>query len=85
MARWQKLLERVLSGQADANIDFDDLCGLLERLGYRARIRGDHHNYRAPGQPAAITIQPRKDGKAKPYQVSQVRSILQARGVTQAP
>ena len=31
MAQWDKLLARVLSGQSDANIAFDDLCSLLER------------------------------------------------------
>ena len=31
MAQWDKLLARVLRGQSDANIAFDDLCGLLER------------------------------------------------------
>lgn len=39
MTQWDKVLRRVLGGRSDANIGFDDLCGLLERLGYRHKIR----------------------------------------------
>lgn len=82
MTQWDKVLRRVLSGRSDANIDFDDLCGLLERLGYRHSIRGDHHIFRWPGQAERINIQPRKDGKAKPYQVEQARDVLTRNGQT---
>lgn len=85
MARWQKVLDHVLGGQSDANIPFVDLTGLLDRLGYRERIRGDHHIFSIPGQPHLIDIQPLKDGKAKAYQVSQVRDILHYRGITRMP
>lgn len=30
MDRFQKLIEQILLAQSDANIAFDDLCGLLE-------------------------------------------------------
>ena len=49
MAQWDKLLARVLRGQSDANIAFDDLCGLLERLGFDEAIIGDHHIFRKTG------------------------------------
>lgn len=83
MTHWDKVLHRVLSGRSDANTEFDDLCGLLERLGYNHKIKGDHHIFRLVGQVDIINIQPRKDGKAKPYQVEQVRDILARNGQTQ--
>lgn len=85
MSRWQKVLDHVLSGRADANIWFSDLDGLLEHVGYGVRVRGSHHIYTVPGQPYVIDLQPLKDGKAKPYQVGQVRAILQQQGITQVP
>lgn len=85
MTQRDKVLRRVLSGRSDANIDFDALCGLLERLGYNHKINGDHHIFRLAGQLEIINIQPRRDGKAKPYQVEQVRDILTRYGQTQIP
>jgi predicted RNase H-like HicB family nuclease len=31
MSKWSKLLFQILHGEADANVDFDDLCHLLQR------------------------------------------------------
>lgn len=77
MSQWEKLLRKVLSGRSDANIPFDGLCGLLERLGYQLdRIEGSHHIFIRPGQPDIVNLQPAKDGKAKDYQVKRVRQIL---------
>ena len=39
----EKTLARLLSGAADAAIRFDDLCQLLESLGFEKRVRGSHH------------------------------------------
>ena len=74
-----KVLRRVLSGAADASIRFDELCGLLESLGFEKRVRGSHHVFRRDGVAAKINIQ-RDGAKAKPYQVKQVRAaILEAK------
>ena len=43
VSRITKTLDRVLRGNADANIRFGDLCALLHHLGFAERIRGDHH------------------------------------------
>lgn len=85
MARWDKLLKRILNGQADAGIDFDEMCRLLLRLGYAEHIKGDHHIFRKDGQREIIAIQPLKDGKAKAYQVRQIRTIFHTYGITQVP
>jgi len=33
MVKWKKLIRRILSGHADANISFSGLRGLLKQLG----------------------------------------------------
>jgi hypothetical protein len=60
---------------ADANIDFGDLCSLLNALGFTERIRGDHHIFTRGDVEEILNLQPR-DGKAKPYQVRQVRGVI---------
>jgi hypothetical protein len=70
-----KTLERILRGNSDNNIDFNDLCGLLRYLGFEERIRGDHHIFTRNDIREIINIQPR-NGKAKPYQVKQIREII---------
>jgi predicted RNA binding protein YcfA (HicA-like mRNA interferase family) len=75
----EKTLERLLSGAADAAIRFDDLCRLLESLGFDKRVRGSHHIFRKSGVEEKINLQ-RAGANAKPYQVKQVRAaILKAR------
>ena len=75
MARWDRLLHRVLRGTSDANIPFADLCQLLRHLGFDERIRGDHHIFTQEGVQEILNLQP-KATKAKPYQVRQVRSVI---------
>ncbi|HEY1185716.1 MAG TPA: type II toxin-antitoxin system HicA family toxin [Bryobacteraceae bacterium] len=75
----EKTLERLLSGTSDAGIRFDDLCRLLDRLGFEERVRGSHHVFRKSGVEEKINLQ-RSGANAKPYQVKQVRAaILKAR------
>lgn len=76
MGKYEKVLQRVLSGEADANISFDDLCYLLERLGFaEGSGKGSHRNYRMKGVREILTLQP-QGNKAKRYQVRQVREII---------
>ena len=75
MTRHDKLIDRILRGAADANIDFDDLCALLGHLGFTSRVRGSHHMFSKSGVSERINRQ-RNGAKAKPYQVRQVRSII---------
>jgi len=60
--------------QSDASIDFDDLCILLTRLGYTRKQNGSHNIVRKMGSDL-INLQ-NSGGKAKPYQVRQVRDQL---------
>lgn len=65
----------LLGGRADANIDFEDLRGILLDLGFEERTRGSHHLFRRSGIEARVNLQ--RDGRnAKPYQVKQVRAVI---------
>ncbi len=75
MGKLQKLLVSVLSGRSDSNIAFADLCSLLTRLGFSTRTKGGHHIFWRDGVAEIINIQ-EKQGKAKPYQVKQVRELI---------
>ena len=75
MSKFEKFLRRLLSGQADTDISFADLCSLLYRMGFVERIRGDHHIFSRSDVIEIINIQPAGD-KAKPYQVKQVRNLI---------
>lgn len=75
MDKYKKLLMKVLSGTSDANISFDDLCGLLLKIGFESRVRGSHHLFRKKGIEEKINLQS-EGTKAKVYQVRQVRSLI---------
>ena len=75
VAKWAKLIQRLLEGRSDANIAFSDLRGLLLHLGFEERTRGSHHVFRRTGVDEKVNLQ-RDDGKAKPYQVRQVRDVI---------
>jgi predicted RNA binding protein YcfA (HicA-like mRNA interferase family) len=84
MGKYEKLLEQILLGNSDANVDFDELCQLLLRLGFEIRVRGSHHIFRKHGVEERINLQ-RDGSKAKVYQIRQVRSVIlryNLRGVT---
>ncbi len=75
MARGDKVLQRILHGGADANIDFSELCRLLRTLGFDERVRGSHHIFIRPGVEELLNLQ--QDGaNAKAYQVRQVRAVI---------
>ncbi len=75
MTRQKRLVEQILSGASDANIRFSELCSLLDALGFQSRVRGSHHIYWREGVAEILNLQ-EKAGKAKPYQVKQVRTVL---------
>jgi predicted RNA binding protein YcfA (HicA-like mRNA interferase family) len=75
VSQQDKLLAKILSGASDTNISFEQLCQLLIRLGFDERIRGSHHIFTKEGIEEILNLQP-KQGKAKAYQVKQVREVL---------
>jgi predicted RNA binding protein YcfA (HicA-like mRNA interferase family) len=44
-------------------------------LGFEERVKGSHHIYFKDGIDEIINLQP-SNGKAKPYQVKQVRELI---------
>jgi hypothetical protein len=80
VSREEKLLERPRDFQRDNGWDFDELCHLLQRLGFEMRVAGSHHFFRRAGVREAINLQPR-GSQTKPYQVRQVRDVLKANGL----
>ena len=75
MSRDERLYQHILLRRSDANVPFAGLCHLLRGLGFAERVRGDHHIYTMDGVIEILNLQPR-DGKAKVYQVRQVRDVI---------
>ena len=71
----EKLLVRILRGTSDKNIPFEGMCRLLRHIGFEERTRGSHHIFTRDGVEEILNIQT-KAGRAKPYQVKQVRQII---------
>ena len=76
MSKVQKTLLKLLRGTSDANIRFDDVVTLLEHLEFTARINGSHHIFSKVGIEEILNLQALKDGKAKRYQIKQVRELI---------
>ena len=75
MSKHEKTLLTVLRGTSDANIRFEDLCGLLVRLGFNQRTKGSHHIFVKAGVAEILNLQP-SGSLAKVYQVKQVRAVI---------
>lgn len=75
MTRQEKFLVEVLRGTSDTNISFSRLCQLLRQLNFDERVRGSHHIFTRKDVDEILNLQPKK-GKAKPYQVKQVRRLI---------
>ena len=75
MSKFDKLLQKILSGTSDKNIHFYDLIKVLNSLEFSERIKGSHHIFSKPEIEEIINIQP-VGTLAKPYQVKQVREII---------
>ena len=72
----KRTLNKVLTGLSDRNIRFQDLTKLLNDFGFSVRMKGDHHIFYKEGIEEIINVQPLRDGKAKAYQVKQVRGVF---------
>jgi hypothetical protein len=75
VSQQDKLLVKILLGASDANIPFDPLRQLLRKLGFSECIKGGHHIFTKEGVEEILNLQP-KQGKAKTYQVKQVRNVI---------
>ena len=75
MGQREKLIIKILSGAQDKNIPFNETCCLLTHLGFEGRIKGSHRIFFKENVEDILNLQP-KNGKIKPYQVKQIRSII---------
>jgi hypothetical protein len=75
MGKHAKLLDKILHGTSDKNIEFVALCSLLKALEFSERIKGDHHIFFKDGLAEILNLQP-KGSKAKAYQVRQIRNVI---------
>ena len=76
MASLRKVFEAILRGQSDANLRFADLQRVLRAMHFEERVRGGHFIYSKAGVEEIVNIQPIGGGKAKAYQVKQVRELM---------
>ena len=75
MGKYEKLLQKILTGTSDNNIKFSELSQLLKKLGFEERVKGDHYIFTKGNIEEIINIQP-KGSKAKSYQVKQIRNLI---------
>jgi hypothetical protein len=72
----KKTIHKILSGLSDQNIRFTSMRNLLLFFGFDERIKGDHHIFTKENIDDILNIQPLRNGKAKAYQVKQVRNMI---------
>jgi len=78
MVKKQKLYQRLVNSQK--NVKFSQFVTVVEVFGFELdRIRGSHHTYKHPAiTDAFLLLQPDKNGQAKPYQIKQFLSLVEA-------
>lgn len=78
MTRVAKLYAHVVANPR-ASLSFADFERLLRAFGFNLdRQRGSHRVYEHPRALRPLIVQPRKDGKAKPYQVIELLDMVEA-------
>ncbi len=66
---------KILCGNKDKSIEFDELRKILTEFGFSETIKGSHHIFYKKDIDEIINIQP-NGSKAKSYQLKQVRHII---------
>ena len=76
MGKYEKLISTIMRGTSDKNISFSELCQLLKKFGFGERIKGSHHIFTKEGVDEILNLQPKRSN-ANPYQVKQIRSMIE--------
>lgn len=71
-----KIRAALLDPAKDYGHRFSDVIFYLESTGWRKRQVGSHRILTRSGIPVLLNLQPEKDGRAKAYQIKQVRAVL---------
>jgi hypothetical protein len=72
-----KIRIALLDSAKDYGHRFGDVVKFLEATGWKMRIKGSHHIFARSGVPFLLNLQSEPGGKAKAYQVRQVRQVLE--------
>lgn len=72
----EKTKTALLDPAKDHGHHFADVIRFLETSGWKKRIKGSHHIFTHVGVPVLLNLQPESNGKAKGYQMRQVRQTL---------
>jgi len=73
----KRLWLRIRQGHLQ-NVRFDDFQRLLEEFGWALdRQEGSHRVYRHPSVPERLSVQPDRNGQAKPYQIRDLRRYVE--------
>ena len=76
MVKKRKLFDKAL--HSPQNIRFKEFVVLLEAFGFRLeRVRGSHHVFVHPDTVEILSVQEKKGGKAKPYQLRQFIKLVE--------
>lgn len=81
MASLKKVFASILGGRSDTNTRFAELRRILLAVGFSERVTGGHHIFSREGVAEIINLQPLHGGKAKAYQVKQVRQLITKYGL----
>jgi hypothetical protein len=81
MASLKKVFASILGGRSDANTRFAELRRILLAVGFSERTTGGHHIFSRADVVEIINLQPLRGGKAKAYQVKQVRQLITKYGL----
>lgn len=71
-----KIRAALLNPAKDYGHRFGDVVFFLESTGWRMRRTGSHHIFTRAALPVLLNLQPEKNGRAKAYQIRQVRAVL---------
>lgn len=70
-----------MSGKSDNDISDSEMMFFLRKIGFEyKRTSGDHFQFGFTGVPEQVNLQPR-NSQIKPYQVQQVRKLVQKYGL----
>lgn len=82
MASLPKIFAAIVEGRSDSNFRFSEICRLLKAMEFEDRISGSHHIFHRKDIHEILNLQPLAGGKAKTYQVKQIRQIIQRYNIT---
>jgi len=76
MVKKRKLFQKLVD--SPRGVRFSDFITILEAFGFELkRISGSHHVFKHPDVVELLSVQPSKDGQAKPYQIHQFLKLVE--------